>query len=73
VCAVGAKNELVGVSRECDFPLDLGDLPGLTSTRLGPRLVESAELLAACMHPEVFGDPAELFPGEAIKLEFNAK
>ena len=41
--------------------------------RPGPRLVESAEFLAACIHPEVFGDPAELFPGEAIKLELNAK
>ena len=41
--------------------------------RPGPRLVESAELLACCIHPEVFGDPAQRFPGEAVRLELNAK
>ena len=73
VCAVVAKHELVGISHECNFPVDLGDRPALTSTRLGPRLVESAELLAACIHSEVFDGPAELSPGEAIKIELNAK
>ena len=36
--------------------------------RPGPRLVESAELLATCVHPEVFGDPTERFPGEVAVL-----
>jgi iron complex transport system substrate-binding protein len=39
--------------------------------RPGPRLVESAELLACCIHPEVFGAPAERFPGEALQLDLS--
>lgn len=37
--------------------------------RPGPRLVESAELLAACVHPEALGDPALRFPGEVTRLD----
>jgi len=33
VCAVGARDELVGVSHECDFPAGVGELPILTRTR----------------------------------------
>lgn len=32
--ALGAGNELVGISHECDFPLRLPDLPRLTRSRL---------------------------------------
>ncbi|MCH2106834.1 MAG: ABC transporter substrate-binding protein [Planctomycetes bacterium] len=49
VCAVGAKEQLVGVSHECDFPGDLGELPSLTSTRLGPPRSSAA------IHAEVQG------------------
>ena len=33
VCAVGAQDELVGVSHECDFPAGIPGLPILTRTR----------------------------------------
>lgn len=36
VCAVGAGDELVGVSHECDFPVGVGDHPVLTRARLRP-------------------------------------
>src|SRR5262249_46040360 len=36
VCALGARDELVGVSHECDFPEGLGALPVLTRARLRP-------------------------------------
>ncbi|WP_394841340.1 cobalamin-binding protein [Pendulispora brunnea] len=34
VCAVGARDELVGISHECDFPPGLEGLPVLTRARL---------------------------------------
>ena len=33
VCALGAKDDLVGVSHECDFPPGVEELPQLTRTR----------------------------------------
>ena len=33
VCAVGARDELVGISHECDFPVGVEALPALTRTR----------------------------------------
>ncbi|MFT7679890.1 MAG: iron complex transport system substrate-binding protein [Planctomycetota bacterium] len=33
VCAVGARDELVGISHECDFPIGVDVLPALTRTR----------------------------------------
>lgn len=38
VCAVGARDELVGISHECDFPPDVVGLPVLTSARIGVGL-----------------------------------
>lgn len=35
ICALGAKDELVGRSHECDFPPGLEHLPVLTSARIG--------------------------------------
>jgi iron complex transport system substrate-binding protein len=34
VCALGARDALVGVSHECDFPADVVGLPVLTSSRI---------------------------------------
>ncbi len=36
VCAVGAEEDLVGVSHECDFPESIRHLPALTRPRLRP-------------------------------------
>jgi len=36
--------------------------------RSGPRLVESLEILAACVHPEAFADLAELHRGHFVAL-----
>jgi iron complex transport system substrate-binding protein len=36
VCAVGAMQELVGISHECDFPESVRDRPALTSARIDP-------------------------------------
>jgi iron complex transport system substrate-binding protein len=33
VCALGRRNWLVGRSHECDFPLDVADLPALTAPK----------------------------------------
>lgn len=41
VCAVGARDELVGISHECDFPPDVVGLPVLTSARIGVGLSSS--------------------------------
>ncbi|MEO0424951.1 MAG: cobalamin-binding protein [Pseudomonadota bacterium] len=34
VCALGLRDQLVGVSHSCDFPADVADLPVMTSTRV---------------------------------------
>lgn len=36
--------------------------------RSGPRLVDSAELLAACLHPRLFQDFAALYQGSVLQL-----
>ena len=36
--------------------------------RPGPRLVDSAELLAGCLHPELFRDLASRYAGAAVRL-----
>src|SRR5262245_45977334 len=36
VCAVGAQDDLVGISHECDFPESVRHLPALTRARLRP-------------------------------------
>jgi iron complex transport system substrate-binding protein len=37
VCALGARRSLVGRSHECDFPLDVVELPALTRSRIGSQ------------------------------------
>ena len=34
VCALGYQEYLVGISHECDFPLEIQDLPVCTKPRL---------------------------------------
>ena len=36
--------------------------------RPGPRLVESLEILAACVHPEAFADFRERHRGAVVRL-----
>jgi iron complex transport system substrate-binding protein len=36
VCALGARDGLVGVSHECDFPASVRELPALTRSRIDP-------------------------------------
>lgn len=42
VCAVGAREQLVGVSHECDFPADVVGLPVLTSAKILPMASSGA-------------------------------
>lgn len=46
VCALGARDQLVGRSHECDFPAGVTDLPALTRPRLpltgGSRAIDEA-------------------------------
>ncbi len=42
VAALGAVGRLVGVSHECDFPLEVRSLPRVTRTRLDPALPSGA-------------------------------
>lgn len=37
VCSLGLRQSLIGVSHECDFPLDVKDLPVLSSPKLDPK------------------------------------
>ena len=36
VCALGAADQLVGISHECDFPADIADRPVVTRSRIVP-------------------------------------
>lgn len=42
VCALGARDELVGRSHECDHPPGVEDVPVLTSARIGPLATSRA-------------------------------
>jgi iron complex transport system substrate-binding protein len=42
VCALGKRNDLVGISHECDFPASVTQLPRLTRPRLEPHARGSA-------------------------------
>jgi iron complex transport system substrate-binding protein len=41
--------------------------------RPGPRIVESLEILAACLHPEAFRDLAEKHASNAVRLQPDAE
>ena len=42
VCALGLRDQLVGVSHECDYPSDVVGLPILTEPKLDPRGTSAA-------------------------------
>jgi iron complex transport system substrate-binding protein len=41
--------------------------------RPGPRLVESAEILAACLHPDEFGDLSRTHAASCVALDMEAR
>ena len=41
VCKLGFRENLVGVSHECDYPVSVNDLPILTKPRFSP--IESSQ------------------------------
>src|ERR1044071_7557853 len=42
VCALGAADQLVGISHECDFPPTIRDRPVLTRSRIDPTATSRA-------------------------------
>lgn len=44
VCALGLKDNLVGVTHECDFPSDISDRPALTASRISHETMSSLEI-----------------------------
>lgn len=44
VCALGLKDNLVGITHECDFPEDISDRPRLTSSRISHEIMTSREI-----------------------------
>ncbi len=41
VCALGLRDQLVGISHECDYPPDIKGLPVLSSPKVNPELAGS--------------------------------
>ena len=44
VCALGLEDELLGITHECDYPPSVVDKPRLTSSRISPETMTSAEI-----------------------------
>ena len=44
VCALGLEENLVGITHECDFPLNATDRPHLTASRISHTAMTSAEI-----------------------------
>ncbi len=44
VCALGLKNNLIGITHECDFPPQIVDRPHVTSSRISHESMTSAEI-----------------------------
>ena len=66
VCALGARDELVGVTHECDCPASVTTLPSLTMSRI-PEDATSAEIDA--LVSEVGGSLYELDTGLLAELQ----
>ncbi len=65
VCAVGAVDQLVGVSHECDFPEQVRGLPVLTSARIAPGA--SSRAIDAAVR-EVIRDALSIYTVDEAKL-----
>lgn len=44
LCALDLKENIVGITHECDFPLDNSDKPHLTASRISHETMSSAEI-----------------------------
>lgn len=44
VCALGLKEQLVGITHECDFPPEVANLPRLTASRISHETMTSREI-----------------------------
>ncbi len=44
LCALGHRESLVGVTHECDYPADVGELPRLTRSRISPTSTDSLQI-----------------------------
>ncbi|CAN5271888.1 cobalamin-binding protein [soil metagenome] len=44
ICALGLKENLVGITHECDFPLNIENKPHLTASRISHSTMTSAEI-----------------------------
>lgn len=64
VCALGAGEDLVGISHECDFPEAIRDRPVLTSSRIDPngssRAIDAAVRLVIQDALSIYAVDAEL-------------
>ena len=69
VCALGARDALVGVSHECDYPPGAGELPALTSSRLAMP-GSSAEINRHVR--DALADALSLFTVDAERLAASA-
>jgi iron complex transport system substrate-binding protein len=78
VCALGARDTLVGVSHECDFPAGVADLPALTRARLKPvtksRDIDT-EVRAVLQDalPEAFVDFQREHHGAVVRVEADLR
>ena len=44
VCALGLEDSLVGITHECDFPVNIADRPALTASRISHETMSSLEI-----------------------------
>ncbi len=67
VCALGARDALVGVSHECDFPADVVGLPVLTRARCRPLSASSGDIDRSVR--DVVRDALAVYEIDAARLE----
>jgi len=64
VFALGSGDALAGVSHECNYPAEAAYF-----ARPGPRIVDSLEILAHIIHPEMV--PASRLPGAFRRVRIS--